>query len=189
MQQLVEYLRSIPPGQIANAGPLDSLLANCWNELHSATAGGMQPSKLLGRMESISWKPPMLSFTIERHGGTVLGSTRAELQYWQVNVETRSATCSTGRHRQLVPMQPKLNVEPIAAEIVSLILNRQQDSRLKWNSDGSVRVLIGEILPSGSAVKQTLEGRRKRFRREVEQLLTTRGWRKVRPNIYAPADD
>jgi len=149
----------------------------------------MEPSKLLGRMESICWNPPVLSFTIERHGGTVLGSTRAELQYWQVNVENLSATCSTGRHSQLVPMRPKLNVKPIALEIVSLILHRQKDSRLKWNSDGSVHVLIGAILSSDSAAKQTLEGRRKRFRREVEQLLTTRGWRKVRPNIYAPADD
>ena len=79
----------------------------------------------LGRMEDISWNPPVLSFTIERHGGTVMGSTRAELQNWNVNVETRSATCGVGGHRQLEPMQARLNVKPMAEEIVASILNRQ----------------------------------------------------------------
>lgn len=186
MQQLLEYLRSISPGRIADVGQLDSLLAACWEEFDGGNMEGMQPDKLLGRMESISWNPPVLSFAVERHGGTVLGSTRAELQYWQVNVETRSATCGTAGHRQLKPMQPKLNVKPIAEQIVGLIVKRRQDNRLKWNADGGVRVLIGNILPSGSAVNQTLHGRRKRFRTEVEQLLATRGWKKVRANVYAP---
>src|SRR5262245_49932584 len=118
IQQLIEYLRLMPPGIIANAGALDSILANCWGELHGANAEGMEPYKLCGRMESISWDPPVLSFMIERHGGTVIGSTRAELQHWRVNVQTRSATCGTGGHRQLKPMQAKLNVKPIAEEIV-----------------------------------------------------------------------
>lgn len=187
MQQLLEYLRSIPTGKIASAGELASLLAACWGEFDGADAEGMEPYKLLGRMEDIAWDPPHLSFTIERHGGTVKGSTRAELQHWNIDVETRSATCGTGGHRQLQPMQPKLNVKPIAEEIVGLILKRQQDSRLKWNADGSVRIVIGNVLPAGSAVQQTLAGRRKRFRVEVERLLMNYGWHKVRTNVYAPA--
>jgi hypothetical protein len=81
-------------------------------------------------------------------------------------------------------MQPRLNVKPIVEEIAGLIVDRQQDSRLKWNSDGSVRVLIGKILPSDSAENQTLQGRRKRFRTELERLLANQGWHEVRPNVY-----
>lgn len=186
MQKLLEYLKSIPPGDVTDVGTLDSLLAACWEELEGSDAEGMEPYKLLNRMERISWDPPELNFTIERHGGTVLGSTRAELQTWKVNFETRSAICGIGGHRQLRPMSPKLNVKPIAEEIVGLILRRQQDSRLKWNPDGSVRVLIGNIIAAGSSPQQTLVGRRRRFREEVERLLTNHGWHNVRVNVYAP---
>jgi len=186
MRQLRDYLSSIPAGEIVDVGHLDATLAQCWHEFHGADAEGMAAYKLLGRMEQISWNPPELSFRIERHGGTVLGSTRAELLYWSVNLETRTATCATGGRRQLEPMQPGLNVKPIAEEIVALIDKRQHDGRLKWNADGSVQVVIGKIIPGGSAVKQTLEGRRRRFREEVERLLTNLGWQKVRANVYAP---
>src|SRR5262245_52271385 len=101
-------------------------------------------------------------------------------------LETRSATCSTGGHKQLTPMQAKLNVKPLAEEIVGLILERPIDRRLKWNADGSVRVVIGNIIPTGAAVKQTVAGRRRRFREETERLLTQHSWRKVRANDYAP---
>jgi hypothetical protein len=37
----------------------------------------MTGQKLLGRMEEVVWEPPILSFTVERHGGTVQGSSRA----------------------------------------------------------------------------------------------------------------
>ena len=186
LQQLLDHLRLIPAGEIADGGELASLLVGCWGELDGASAGGMEPEKLLWRMEDISWHPPELSFTIERHGGTVLGSSRAEIQHWNVNVETRSATCSTGGHKQLTPMQARLNVKPLAEEIVGLILERQIDRRLKWNANGRVRVVIGNIIPPGSAAQQTVAERRRRFRDETERLLTKHGWRKVSANVYAP---
>jgi len=186
LQQLLDHLGAIPAGKIADGDELDSLLADCWGELDGASAEGMKPDKLLGRMEDISWDPPELSFTIERHGGTSRGSSRAEMQHWNVNIQARSATCSTDGHRQLGPMQAGLNVKPLAEEIVGLILERQIDRRLKWNADGSVRVVIGNIISPGSAVKQTVAGRRRRFREETERLLKHHGWRKVRANVYAP---
>jgi hypothetical protein len=71
MQQLLKYLRSIQIGTIGDATELASRLAACWDEFDGADAEGMDPDKLHGRMEDISWHPPVLSFTIERHGGTV----------------------------------------------------------------------------------------------------------------------
>jgi len=83
-------------------------------------------------------------------------------------------------------MQAKLDVRPTAEEIVQRIIDGQEDERLKWNKDGSVRVQIGKILSEGSAVKQTLAGRRRRLRDIVDEMLSKAGWQKVRPNVYSP---
>jgi len=46
----------------------------------------MTADKLLGRMEEVLWSPPDLTFSIERHGAAALGSSRAELQEWMIDV-------------------------------------------------------------------------------------------------------
>lgn len=71
----------------------------------------MEAYKLLGRMEQVRWEPPVLSFIVERHGETVNGSTRAELQHWEVAVENRTARIVKTGQRQLKPMAPDRQVE------------------------------------------------------------------------------
>jgi len=185
MQQLLEYLGSIPPGPVTDGDSLESLLASAWEEFAGASDGGMQGDKLYGRMEAISWEPPILIFKLERHGGKVQGSTRAEIQCWEVNTATRIATCAICGHRQLTPMQPRLDVRPLAEQVSHLIIESRPDSRLTWRLDGSVRVLVGEILPDGLAMKDTLQGRRKSFRTELERQLEPHGWRRVAANVYS----
>jgi len=188
MEQLIGYLKSIPKGPISDASELETLLKECWYEFEGADDTKMWPSKLTGRMEDITWDPPILTFKIERHGGTVMGSTRADLHLWKVNIEKGTADFSVSGYRQIYPRQPNLNVTPIAEEIVGLIVNRSQDGRLKWNKDGSVTVLMGKILPEGSAVTETLIKRRKRLRTKIEQLLENHtGWHTVRANVYKRA--
>ncbi len=82
-------------------------------------------------------------------------------------------------------MRTRLDVKPIAKEIADLILNKQEDNRLKWNTDGSVHVAIGDVIPSENVFKETLAGRRKRFHTEIESLLAAGGWHKVKHNVYA----
>lgn len=135
-------------------------------------------------MEDVAWHPPLLTFTIERHGGTVMGSSRATLQECIVDVEKMTVACVEARHRQVRPMQARLDVAPIAEEIVAQIVNRQEDHRLKWYTDGRVRVLIGKILPEGSAVKQTLAARRRRFWAAVDERLADRGWKECKGGLY-----
>ncbi len=145
----------------------------------------MHAGKLRGRMEQVAWNPPRLSFVIERHGATVNGSSRAEVQQWEINLETRTAECATVGRRQLVPLAPRLDVRPIAEEVAHLILAGDwQDSRLTWRPDGSVRVRIGMILPVGSALRETLAGRRRRFRKSVEAELSEAGWQVLGWNVY-----
>ena len=82
-------------------------------------------------MEEVTWAPPKLSFAIERHGGTVMGSIRAELQRWTVDMLRSTATHGTIGHRQLEPMQARLVVRPLVEEDARLIVGRQDDERVK----------------------------------------------------------
>lgn len=186
MEALKKYLQKMPAGTIDETTELERLLAQYWHQLEG-DHGGMEGYKLCGRMEDVSWSPPTITFTIERHGGTVLGSTRAELQHFRVDVEQKTIDCSKFGYRQIRSRQSPVDVGPIASEIARLILNAEQDDRLKWHGDERVSVRIGEIFPHYSAVQQTLTARRKRFRKALTEQLIVEGWKEVRPNFYERA--
>jgi hypothetical protein len=152
------------------------LLAAAWPELDGSEQEAMAPHKL-ERLEDPVWKPPVLTFTVERHGGTVLGSSRADLQRWRVDLDARRADCQTRGFRQLRARGPAIALEPIAAELAAAVANREDDPRLQWSADRSVvRVLSSKALPA--APKQTTEGRLKRLRPMVEEALAGVGWRR-----------
>lgn len=79
----------------------------------------------------------------------------------------------------------RLDVGLLVEEIANLILKRQEDERLKWYDDRRVRVFTSKVLPSRSAARQTLAGRRKRFRAALRERLVRDGWWEVRANVYA----
>jgi hypothetical protein len=186
MKDLLQHLSSIQPGSITDTVHLEPLLAASWHEFDGGDAQGMAGDKLHGRMNDVVWVPPLLTFTIERHGGTVHGSSRAERHEWTLDVHARTADGVRIGHKQLRPMARRLDVRPLAELVARLILDRQVDNRLRWENDGSVRVQIGKILPAGSAVQQTLQGRRKRFSKALDGLLVRAGWQCVRPNVHRP---
>ena len=117
-----------------------------------------------------------------------MGSSRAELQRWTLDPDTMTAVCEEVGHRQVAPMRPRLDIGPLADEIARLIVARADDVRLKWYDGGRVRVLIGKIIPAGSAVRQTLEGRRRRFRIALAAILADHRWQAIRPNLYGPVE-
>lgn len=176
-QRLRQFLAKLSAGEV----PLDvqpelvQLLENCWDIFSGSAQEGMEAYKLV-RMEEPWWNPPRLTFTIERHGGTVLGSTRADLQYWVVDLDFREAECQVSGYRQLYPRAAPVDVDPIADELVRLIIRSSQDERLQWSANGSVRVLSGKIFPAYSAPKQTLEGRRMRLSGAIWKRLAPNGW-------------
>ena len=185
MKDLIEYFGSMPSGSIQDTSNLEALLANCWHEFTGYDSERMTGYKLYGRMEDVIWNKPILSFTIERHGITVVGSSRAEIQKWELNIQDRIATCFGAiGYRQIYPMQSRLNVKPIAEDIANLIASHQNDERLKWYSVDRVQILIGMILTNKSACKQTLTNRRKRLRENVRKLLNNLGWKEVRANVF-----
>jgi len=186
MNELLRYLEARKPGPISDTETLEDLLSACWAEFEGWNQGGMMPYKLHGRMENVSWDPPRLCFDIERHGATALGSTTAELQPWAVDVQRKTASVGLSGKRLVKARQTAFHAAPVAEEIVEKISVRRDDERVKWREDGSVQVMSGKILPEGSAVKQTLQNRRKRLAQEIEKRLEELGWRKLRTNVFAP---
>ena len=171
--RLRQFLQSVPPEAITDTDTLIPLLTDAWPEFIDSDQCGMKSNKL-GRIENVRWNRPHLEFTIERHGGTMLGSSRADLQDWEINVTEGTARVFTAGYRQLHPRQPPLDVEPLVERVLTAITG-QDDQCLERLPNGSVRVHVGVLIPATSTAKQTVQGRRKRFWRALEKTTRDRG--------------
>ena len=185
LKRLCDFLGATPPGPLApeSDAELESLLVDAWDSLDGGDLGGMERYKLIGRVEDSEWSPPRLSFQIERHGGMGYGSSRAEMQGWVVDIEEKTATCQQAGFRQLRARAKPLDVEPIAENVADTILNGESAPWLQRNRDG-VRVLSGQLLGDPSTPKQTLTGRRKRFRQALTRRLEPHGWEAKGAGFY-----
>jgi hypothetical protein len=149
------------------------LLANCWDNLRGSDAHSTFADKL-HRAEELAWAPPLLTFRLERHGGTVMGSTRASVHYWSVNVERRTAVIIRDTHRQLRPVARRASFAPLIAKVCEAVVNRFNADFLEWKSDDAAVLQIGEIVGGGN--QRTVASRRKRFRKELDEALAPAGW-------------
>lgn len=180
-------LNCLPSGPIPDTSEIEGVLADCWTAFVGNNENGMEASKLYSRMESVNWQPPILLFNLERHGGTVRGSTRAEMQHWQIDLDRMTAKCPTVGHRQVRPMAKAVRqkeLEKRAEEIAVLIQNGAIDSQLRWKDAKTVNVVIEQIIPTNSGFKQTVQGRRKRFRQALEKVLAKSGWEHIGINAF-----
>jgi hypothetical protein len=185
---LTEFLSTLPDGPVTDARKLANLLAAEWDTFPGSEGAAMKDSKLY-RMENVVWKTPCLTFTIERHGATCCGSSRAELQDWRVDISTWTAGFDSKRYRQLTPPAKRLDVTPIAEKTADEIVSARESEALKRYPDGRVKVLIGSLIGGSNA--QTITDRRKRFRTALEALLSAKGWKTIGVNTYglsAPSD-
>jgi len=177
---------SLQPGEVLDPSGLDRLLAELWTEFKGSNDGGMEGYKLLGRMERVHSQPPVLSFVVERHGGTVMGSTRAELQHWEIDVVERTARLVKVGHRQLKSMSARTEIKELAAEIALRIVSGEDDDRIKRFEDRSVKILVTKIFPTGSGFQRTVSGRRKRLLQYVAETLSKAGWVETGNNLFKP---
>jgi hypothetical protein len=114
---LKKSLFGLAAGEVAEVGPVAALLAGCWHEFAGVDSERMHAGKL-GRMETVRWDPPVLSFMIERHGAMGVGSTRAERQDWSIDLDQKTARCERSRsYRQALPRAEAVKIEPIAQEL------------------------------------------------------------------------
>jgi hypothetical protein len=180
---LKKFLSKLPPGPVHDTTALEELLKQEWESIDGSDFGGLEAYKLTGRLEEVQWQPPRLTFFIERHGATVFGSTRAELQHWQVDISTWTARIASAGRRQLYPTAKRLDVREPAKHIADAIFNNLESPSLERYPDGRVKVLIGTIIPA-HGYQQTVTGRRRRFREFLGKLLAERGWFPVANNTY-----
>ena len=82
VEALRGFLRVLPVGPVEDVGLVD-VLAAAWDSLDRDDRS-MEAFKL-DRLEAPRWDGLVLTFSVERHGGTVLGSTRAEVQHWEID--------------------------------------------------------------------------------------------------------
>jgi len=181
-RQVHNLRRHLDAEGVRHPDQLADLLADVWPLLSGSDEHSMRAHKI-SRIESPSWAPPRLSFTIERHGGTVLGSKRAELQVWEVNLDDLTAQLVGGTYRQLVPNSPRLDIPKLAEEVARAVNENPDDPRLKWRPGEAVQPVLSRIIPSVGP-KQTVEGRRRRLRDALPEAMAEVGWEPIDRGVY-----
>jgi hypothetical protein len=187
VQSLLNELKNTPPGPLDKEikDKIIGLLADCWPELKGGNDTSMAGSKLHGRAEDLVWDPPKITFKIERHGATVLGSTRAKLQQWAVDLQKKTAECFEKSYRQLTATSPRLDVKPIIARVIDAVQHGAASNHdfvqrgiVVWKSNNHVLIKHGDLIPSGG-YQQTVAGRRRRFRIGLVASMKNIGWELV----------
>lgn len=178
LQSLKTFMNNVPIGPVKEPERLGKLLAKCWEELARSDHEAMAGFKLKGRMESVHWDPPNLTFEIERHGPTCVGSTYANVHRWRVDLSGTSAAIIGCWRRQVRRPEPEFDTVKPAAKLALAIRTHRNSRWLQWNPDGSVKVLIKKIIPQHTA-KLTIETRTRRFKTQLANLLAEHGWEMV----------
>ena len=181
IELLKQHLSEAEVGYPADPGQIVELLADAWDQFDKFDDTKMAGYKLFRRMENVTWKPPCLSFQIERHGATVLGSTRADLYTWSVDLDRRTAEIIGKNRRQLYPTAKPIRVKPIAEDVGDRICKGKDDPRLTWIEAGQkVRVILTSCFPEG-ACKMTTENRTRNLRKALNAYLNPIGWQQESP--------
>lgn len=184
INDLKRYLNQNAARLNVNSAKLVALLEACWDSFAGGKDTGME-SRKLKRASAFEWTRPILSFRIERHGGTVYGSTRVNIQLWSVDLARKCASPQVVGFRQLKAPSARLDVHSLAAATAASIVASENARSLNWiEPHRVVCVLVGNLIPS-EGPKQTLAGRRKKFREELTKILTGFGWREMRANVYS----
>jgi hypothetical protein len=184
-----QFLSTHRDGAIEDTEEVGRLLAAAWDGLDGHDRTKMRADKLW-RIDSPIWQPPCLSFSIERHGATVNGSSRAAVHRWSVDVESMTARIIEEKVRQLTQMDQRLDVGPIAQSLADAIVSSTADTLIKTLKDVTKKLDMDLVIPATN--KQTTGARRARLRRELDAILDPLGWKAVRANVYkraSPADE
>jgi hypothetical protein len=177
MEMLRRYLAGVASGRVADTRELAVNLAPCWD--HLRVRAGARIAELGPGVQQAFWYPPILRLIV----GAGSGSSQDPEQRWEINVERQ--TVSQARPSGPEP-HSKFNIGGIVDQVVRMTLERRQDPRLRWYSDGSVRIAVGVIFPEGVGFKQTVSSRRRKFRLSLHEKLQAAGWRRLKDYVYAP---
>lgn len=182
IEVLLELLKTHPAGTIDSKTDLGAkvidALVNAWPNLPGSSDQSTSSDKLW-RAEDLRWSPPQITFCLERHGGTVNGSSRADLHYWVVDVKKGEARIARQTYRQLEQNDSRLDCSALARVVADAIGSGDRRTGLVWDDgaqsgEQSVTLKIAELIPTTNL--QTTTARRKRFRKALLPLMDERGW-------------
>jgi hypothetical protein len=182
MIELISYLTRTRPGVVGETDVLENLLAESWDQLDGSCDRRMEGYKLLGRMEHVQWRPPVLSFCVERH--LACGSTRAVLQHWAVDLHHNSAMITKTEDRKLYPLSLGLSAEKAGEEIARAILGGKDDERLHWEDDGTACVVASWVFPKETGFRFTVGARRRALCNCIADVVAEHGWKKCGQNRF-----
>lgn len=119
------------------------VLWRVWYLLDGADAHAMAGYKLLERAKNPTWRDPVATFEIERHGDPA-----GQIQTWNVNLARGTAECVDERPLRPQTSQLQQDEGALAAELASLIRAGEDDPRLRWADDRrhEVKVLADSAL-------------------------------------------
>ncbi len=115
-----------------------------------------------------------ITFQLERHGGTVNGSTRAHLHTWQVNLTKKTATITRHGHRQLQATK-RWDYKTAAHEILAVVEAGQQHQAVSWIKEFThFQLTLNKVVPGGA--QQTVTSRNRRFKEFFIKEAADQGW-------------
>lgn len=130
--------------------------------------------KLANReVEDLQLVDGRIHFTLERHGGLVLGSSFADLHHWVVASETMTKWIEGKSRRRLAPMSSKIDIAELVSRMLIAVEQRDPDVVVEL-SDVALQVKIDQLIPDGGPA-QTVADRRKRLRNALAVELAKRG--------------
>jgi hypothetical protein len=89
-------------------------------------------------------------------------------------------------------MQPRVTKKAMTAlanEMADLVESRKADGRVEWLDDREAHVIVAQLFPKRSGCKETVSGRRRRFREILEQVMSARGWEARGANWFRRIDE
>lgn len=175
-------------------GPLDEEqarrvigeLTECWHRLGGHKETAMKADKL-GRAENLRVEGGRLRFDIERHAGTMNGSTRATLYTWELARNGNSVGIVHDTYRQLkatAKSYTKVDARKDAQAVIRVVTGRRKNRGEMHVIDTNKVVIYANRFVILGDYKQTRIGRRKQFIMALNEVLPARGWVVVDSNCY-----
>lgn len=116
------------------------------------------------------------TFGVERH--TAAGAVAyAMVLEWARDPASGDVRLAHTRLLRVRPPTPRLNIRPIAEELLRVVLDRRADPRATWHGPDCVTLLPTVMLPA-CRVKGTQQSRRRRLRDLLASLLAPSGWQR-----------
>lgn len=181
------FLMGCIDGPVDKSNELVALLQQDWHLFDGHSATCMSADKL-PRIEKLAWHHPVLSFEIVRHGAQKFGSKLAEVQHWQINLDSMQAVAESIGHRRVAAF-----ASPVRTTQVGLVVREisealaagvgQLTDLVQWCSPDKVRIDIARIFPNNGP-KKTLESRRNRLRGALRSRLDSEGWQELSPWFF-----